>query len=140
MRRPCRLTASAFSVLGSKFITVPLLRRGLFLVSGIERLFCRFGLPLCANELVHDRHQGAGHEQQVKVEHAHEVEKCVEPWDDLPRFNGGNMGLRQAHSGSELPLTPAALASGFLYLLAKVRGQAFEPEGSYTFPYIKFHV
>jgi len=40
MRRPCRLTASAFSVFGSKFIMVFLAGLVVFLVQRIERLLC----------------------------------------------------------------------------------------------------
>src|SRR5581483_8208919 len=132
--RPCSFTASAFRVLGSNFITALVLRFGFFIVRGIERAFFGPGRPLLgADEGLHCWNQFARNQQDVLVKNADEVEQGVEARHDLSGLDSGNMWLREADMGAELPLAPAALNPRLLYPCAQVLRQSFRPERLDTF-------
>src|ERR1700754_174741 len=96
IRWSCRLTASALSVLGSKFIAQFDSDGGLFLIHRIEWFLLRFGFPLRSDERLHGRHERSRHQQKVQVEDAQDVEQRVEAWHNFARLDRRYVRLWEA--------------------------------------------
>jgi hypothetical protein len=79
-------------------------------VQGTLALICRVGVrvTLVPDQRLNGRDKRPGHQQQVVIQHTHQVEQRVETRRYLPGFDAGDVNLRQANAAAQLSLAPSA--------------------------------